>query len=78
MTGQRLDNRDNNRMYAAVAILVVDDDRASAKPAYLFRRDGHQVETAANGHLLLYTQERGDLILRPVPDSTARIVRALS
>jgi two-component system NtrC family sensor kinase len=48
------------------AILVVDDEAGIAKAlAYLFRRDGHQVDTAANGHLALTRlQERNyDLIL---------------
>jgi CheY-like chemotaxis protein len=47
-------------------ILVVDDEAGIAKAlAYLFRRDGHQVDTAANGHLALARlQEREyDLIL---------------
>jgi CheY-like chemotaxis protein len=47
-------------------ILVVDDEAGIAKAlAYLFRRDGHQVDTAANGHLALARlQERDyDLIL---------------
>jgi CheY-like chemotaxis protein len=49
-----------------MAILVVDDEVGISKAlAYLFRRDGHQVETAANGHLALARlQERQyDLIL---------------
>ena len=49
-----------------MAILVVDDEEGISKAlAYLFRRDGHQVETAANGHLALARlQERQyDLIL---------------
>jgi CheY-like chemotaxis protein len=48
------------------AILVVDDEAGISKAlAYLFRRDGHQVDTAANGHLALARlQEREyDLIL---------------
>jgi CheY-like chemotaxis protein len=47
-------------------ILVVDDEAGISKAlAYLFRRDGHQVDTAANGHLALTRlQERSyDLIL---------------
>ena len=49
-----------------MAILVVDDEEGISKAlAYLFRRDGHRVETAANGHLALARlQERQyDLIL---------------
>ena len=48
------------------AILIVDDEAGISKGlAYLFRRDGHQVDTAANGHLALARlQEREyDLIL---------------
>jgi signal transduction histidine kinase/CheY-like chemotaxis protein len=47
-------------------ILVVDDEAGISKAlAYLLRRDGHQVDTAANGHLALARlQERSyDLIL---------------
>jgi CheY-like chemotaxis protein len=47
-------------------ILIVDDEVGISKGlAYLFRRDGHQVDTAANGHLALARlQEREyDLIL---------------
>ncbi len=48
------------------AILIVDDEAGISKGlAYLFRRDGHQVDTADNGHLALARlQEREyDLIL---------------
>jgi signal transduction histidine kinase/ActR/RegA family two-component response regulator len=48
------------------AILIVDDEEGISKGlAYLFRRDGHQVDTAANGHFALARlQEREyDLIL---------------
>jgi two-component system NtrC family sensor kinase len=48
------------------AILVVDDETSIAKAlGYLLRRDGHQVDTAANGRLALQKlQERSyDLIL---------------
>jgi two-component system NtrC family sensor kinase len=47
-------------------ILIVDDEAGISKGlAYLFRRDGHQVDTAANGHFALARlQEREyDLIL---------------
>jgi DNA-binding NtrC family response regulator len=48
------------------AILIVDDEVGISKGlAYLLRRDGHQVDTAENGHLALARlQEREyDLIL---------------
>jgi CheY-like chemotaxis protein len=48
------------------AILIVDDEVGISKGlAYLLRRDGHQVDTADNGHLALARlQEREyDLIL---------------